>query len=218
LALQDGPDPSMKMVVCEALGADELDPIKAAERVFALFSGPVHAASPGAVIEPQFRSRLLDLPGDGTEARFMVRIATRGTYWLFTQHLPEEFALKLKDSRDAEIAPRAHKNFDPGHSHDERVGSFSLETDRPVDPERFQAWLTSTLQTQGTRLYRMKGFLNFMGVNERIVIQGVHMVVDTSTLGPWGDRPRRTQLVFIGRELDEQLLTQGFDACLDEAA
>ena len=23
---------------------------------------------------------------------------------------------------------------------------------------------------------------------------------------------------FIGRELDEQLLTQGFDACLDEAA
>jgi G3E family GTPase len=64
----------------------------------------------------------------------------------------------------------------------------------------------------------MKGFLNFRGLPERIVIQGVHMVVDTSTLGPWGDRPRRTQLVFIGRELDEQLLTQGFDACLEEAA
>jgi G3E family GTPase len=64
----------------------------------------------------------------------------------------------------------------------------------------------------------MKGFLNLRGVNERIVIQGVHMVVDTSALGPWGDRPRRTQLVFIGRELDEQLLTQGFGACLDEAA
>jgi G3E family GTPase len=147
-----------------------------------------------------------------------VRIATRGTYWLFTQHLPEEFALKLNDSRETEMAPRAQKNFDPGHSHDARVGSFSLETDRAVDPERFQAWLTSTLQTQGTRLYRMKGFLNFRGVNERIVIQGVHMVVDTSALGPWDDRPRRTQLVFIGRELDQQLLMQGFDACLDAAA
>jgi G3E family GTPase len=217
LVLQNGPDPSMKIVVCEALASDELDPTKAAERVFALFSGAAPPDAPGAVIEPQVRSRLLDLPR-GAEARFMLRIATRGTYWLFTQHLPEEFSLKLKDGRDAEPAPRVHRNFDPGHSHDERVGSFSLETDRPIDPERFQAWLTSTLQTQGTRLYRMKGFLNFRGSNERIVIQGVHMVVDTSALGPWGDRPRKTQLVFIGRELDRNLLTRGFDACLDGAA
>jgi hypothetical protein len=218
LSLQDGPDPSMKLVICEALGADDVDPVNAAERVFALFSGSAEPDSPGAVIEPRSRSRLLDLRGDGTEARFVVRIATRGTYWLFTQHLPEEFDLKLNDGREVEMAPRLQKNFDPGHSHDARVGSFSLETDRAVDPERFQAWLTATLQTQGTRLYRMKGFLNFIGVNERIVIQGVHMIVDTSALGPWGDRPRRTQLVFIGRELDEQLLTQGFDACLDSAA
>jgi Cobalamin synthesis protein cobW C-terminal domain len=41
------------------------------------------------------------------------------------------------------------------------------------------------------------------------------MVVDTSALGPWGERPRRTQLVFIGRELDKDLLTRGFEACLD---
>jgi G3E family GTPase len=218
LTLQDGPDPSMKMVICEVLGSDGLDPVKAAERVFALFSGAPEPALPGALIEPQFRSRLLVLPRDGTGARFTLRIAARGTYWLFTQHLPEEFALELEDGRETQVAPRAHKNFDPGHSHDARVGSFSLETNRPVDPERFQAWLTSMLQTQGTRLYRMKGFLNFRGLAERIVIQGVHMVVDTSTLGPWGDRERRTQLVFIGRELDRQLLTQGFDACLDAAA
>jgi hypothetical protein len=37
--------------------------------------------------------------------------------------------------------------------------------------------------------------------------------VDTSSLGSWGERPRRTQLVFIGRELDQKLLTQGFEAC-----
>jgi G3E family GTPase len=49
---------------------------------------------------------------------------------------------------------------------------------------------------------------------ERIVIQGVHMVIDTGTLGAWGDRPRRTQLVFIGRELDRDTLSSGFEACL----
>jgi G3E family GTPase len=214
LTLEQGPDPSMKIALCESLAADEFDPARAAERVFTLFSGAVEPDAPGAVIEPQLRSRLLALP-QGEGARFTLQIKTSGTYWLFTQHLPEEFALMLRDAAGAQLAPRVQKNFDPGHSHDARVGSFSLETARPVDAARFQSWLTHTLQTQGTRLYRMKGFLNFTDVNERIVIQGVHMVVDTSVLGAWGDRPRRTQLVFIGRELDQASLRQGFDACLD---
>jgi G3E family GTPase len=213
LTLEEGPDPNMKIAVCESLVADELDPARAAERVFALFSGTVESDAPGAVIVPQLRARLLELP-EGGGARLILRIETPGTYWLFTQHLPEEFALQLQDGAGTELVPRVQKNFDPGHSHDSRVGSFSLETARPVDAARFQSWLTHTLQTQGTRLYRMKGFLNFKDVDERIVIQGVHMVVDTSVLGAWGDRPRRTQLVFIGRELDQASLTEGFDACL----
>jgi G3E family GTPase len=118
------------------------------------------------------------------------------------------------DANGVQLTPLVHKNFDPGHSHDQRVASFSLQTERPLDSERFQSWLTHTLQTQGTRLYRMKGFLNVKGASERIVIQGVHMVVDTSAFGAWGDRPRLTQLVFIGRELDQQALTQGFEKCL----
>jgi G3E family GTPase len=218
LLLQEGPDPAMKIALCETQASDELDPAKAAERVFALFSDPAAPDAPGTVIEPGFRARLLDLPRSATAARFVLRIETAGTYWLFTQHLPEEFALKLTDGRNVELTPVARRNFDPGHSHDNRVGSFSLESDRPLDPERFQSWLSATLETQGTRLYRMKGFLNFKGSNERIVIQGVHMVVDTSALGAWGDRPRRTQLVFIGRELDRDLVTQGFEACLDGEA
>jgi G3E family GTPase len=218
LVLREGPDPAMKIVLCESLPADDLDPAKAAERVFALFSGDAAADLRGAAIEPALRSRLLDLPAGGAQFEFTLRIGTPGTYWLFTQHLPEEFALELGDGRGGRPAPSVQRNFDPGHSHDNRVASFSLETDRPIDPQKFQAWLDATLQSQGTRLYRMKGFLNFKGSNERIVIQGVHMVVDTSTLGPWGGRPRRTQLVFIGRELDQPLMTHGFNACLEDEA
>jgi len=218
MTFKDGPDPAMKIVACETLPSDDLDPVKAAERVFALFSDDTGLVSAGAVIEPELRSRLLDLPRSGGEAQFVLRIGAGGKYWLFTQHLPEEFALTLTDGAGETLTPRVHRNFDPGHSHDARVGSFSIETDRPIVAERFQAWLTHTLQTQGTGLYRLKGFLNFDGANERIVIQGVHMVVDTSSLGPWGDRPRKTQLVFIGRELDQQLLRQGFDACMSAPA
>jgi len=218
MTLKDGPDPAMKIVVCETLPSDDLDPAKAAERVFTLFSADTGLVSAGAVIEPALRSRLLDLPRSGGEAQFVLRIGAGGKYWLFTQHLPEEFALTLIDGGGETLTPRVHRNFDPGHSHDARVGSFSIETDRPIVAARFQTWLTHTLQTQGTGLYRLKGFLNFEGVNERIVIQGVHMVVDTSSLGPWGDRPRKTQLVFIGRELDQQLLKQGFRACVSAPA
>jgi G3E family GTPase len=216
--LENGPDPAMKFLVCEVLAADNLDARKAAERVFPLFSGVAEAESAGAVLRAGLHARLLELPGSVTPAMFTLRIESAGTYWLFTQHLPEEFALKLKNTSGVELTPSVHKKFDAGHSHDELVSSFSLETDRPLDAQRFQAWLTHTLQTQGTRLYRMKGFLNFEGAPDRIVIHGVHMVVDTSSLGPWGDRPRRTRLVFIGRELDRSLLSQGFEACLDSQA
>jgi G3E family GTPase len=218
LTLENGPDPAMKVLLCEALAPEMLDARQAAERVFPLFSGATQAESAGAVLRPGLRARLLDLPASVAPVTFTLRIESTGTYWLFTQHLPEEFALQLKDASGVELTPSIQRNFDPGHSHDELVSSFSLETDRPLDAQRFQAWLTHTLQTQGTRLYRMKGFLNFKGAPDRIVIHGVHMVVDTSSLGAWGDRQRRTQLVFIGRELDRSLLSQGFEACLDDQA
>jgi G3E family GTPase len=213
VTLQEGPDPSIEVMLCEELNADESDPVKAAERVFTLFSAAADEVVPGAVLTPNLRVHRLQLPASG-ESKFVVRIADAGRYWLFTEHLPSEFSLQLRNSDGHEAAPLAERNFDPGHSHDERVGSFSLESNRALDAERFQAWLSEVLKTQGTQLYRMKGFLNFAGANDRIVIQGVHMVVDTTALGPWGDRPRRTQLVFIGRELDRDAITVGFEACL----
>jgi G3E family GTPase len=214
LTLQEGTDPSIELLVCEVLPADQLDPLRAAERVFTLFSATADIQSPGAVVSPGLKVYRLDLPESGG-SRFTIRIPKAGRYWLFTEHLPSEFSLQLLDATHQPAAPLAEHNFDPGHSHDERVGSFSIETRRPVNASRFQAWLSDVLKTHGTQLYRMKGFLNFAGANDRIVIQGVHMVVDTTTLGPWGNAPRRTQLVFIGRELDREAISAGFSACLE---
>jgi G3E family GTPase len=213
LTLQEGPDPSIEVMICEVLSADELDAVKAAERVFTLFSAAADDVLPQAVITPSLRVHRLQLTGTG-DSKFGVRIAAAGRYWLLTEHLPSEFSLHLRSPGGPEAVPRVQRNFAPGHSHDERVGSFSLESPRALDAARFQAWLSQVLQNHGQRLYRMKGFLNFAGANERIVIQGVHMVVDTTALGPWGDRPRRTQLVFIGRELDRDAISAGFEACL----
>jgi G3E family GTPase len=40
------------------------------------------------------------------------------------------------------------------------------------------------------------------------------MLLDPADGGPWGDKPRRTSLVFIGRDLDRDELTQSFRKCL----
>jgi G3E family GTPase len=213
LTLRHGPDPSMKIVLIEGLPCRERDPGKAAEQAFALFSGVTELVPPEGLITPRSCVRQLEINNAG-ETRFTVRIETPGSYWLFTQHLPEEFGLNLRSSRGVQQLPGTERKFDPGHSHDAQVKSFSLESYRPIDASRFQIWISRTLESQGTGLYRMKGILNFNDVHERIVIQGVHMTVDTSALGPWGERPRRTQLVLIGRDLDEAALVQGFAGCL----
>ena len=214
LILHEGPDPSLQILVCEAQAADESTPKLAAERVFGLYSGQTEVIPLNRVLEPEQQVKTLAIPAT---VEFTVRISQRGPYWLFTQHRPEEFAMQVLDQGGCEVAPTQWLSFDPGHTHDESVRSFSIVTERALDSARFQVWLTQTLEKHGTRLYRLKGFLNFLGLDRRIVIQGVHMVVDTSDLGPWVHHPKRTQLVFIGRDLDEALMVREFEACLEGA-
>jgi G3E family GTPase len=212
LRLSPGPDPTMKLVCTEVVAGEENEPETAAERVFSWFSHDSERVAPGARIEPGAQVWELDLNAQGSMG-FELSVSKAGRYWLFTQHLPSEFELQVVTAEGETLNAGSERDFAPGHEHDDRVGSFALETDKPLDPVRFQSWMSSVLKDHGTRLYRMKGFLNISGTSERIVIQGVHMLVDTSSLGPWREAQRRSQLVFIGRELDKDLLADGFHAC-----
>ena len=66
-------------------------------------------------------------------------------------------------------------------------------------------------------IYRMKGVLAMAGCDDRYVYQGVHMLFTGETLGPWGDAPRVSRLIFIGKNLDRASLEASFAACLEEA-
>jgi G3E family GTPase len=213
LDFQDGPDPTIGLVCMASEGPSDQDPIQAAERVFALFSAEVESTAQETLLRPGPTLQILDLESAGPK-HFTLRIEEPGNYWLFTQHLPEEFSLAVRDASGVASNPLAAHVFDPGHSHEDQVGSFSIETEQPLDHEKFERWLSRELQINGTNIYRMKGFLNFKGTDARVVIQCVHMLTDTSVLGPWGDRTRRTQLVFIGRDLDQTSMIEGFESCL----
>jgi G3E family GTPase len=106
-------------------------------------------------------------------------------------------------------------HHDHDHGHTTRVSSVALRTDRPVDPDKFEPWIGALLRLKGQDIYRSKGILNVEGSNKRFVFQGVHMQMTTNWGNPWRGRDQReSRLVFIGRDLDEQALREGFLACV----
>jgi G3E family GTPase len=103
------------------------------------------------------------------------------------------------------------------HAHDDEVQSISLESDMPLDRARFQDWIGTLLSTKGQDLLRSKGILDFAGEDRRFAFQAVHMLADGDFIGPWrADEPRRSKLVFIGRNLSRPELRRGFEACRAE--
>jgi len=111
-----------------------------------------------------------------------------------------------------------HPDFldgDDEHEHNEDVASMSFEVERPIDPEKFNAWIGALLQDKGQDLLRTKGILNYANEDRRFAFQAVHMIADGDFIGPWKqDEPRVSRLVFIGRNLNRPQLRRGFESCV----
>jgi G3E family GTPase len=134
---------------------------------------------------------------------------------LFTQHLPEEFDLKFLDSSEQLLRAVEEQRYASPHEHDESVSSVGVQVAGDLDPDRFEQWITQLLRTRGPDLFRTKGVLALKNNPNRFVFQGVHMLFDGSDGKAWSDQDaRESQLVFIGRDLDRNLLNAGLRACL----
>ena len=103
---------------------------------------------------------------------------------------------------------------DDEHEHNDDIRSVSFEVEKPIDPERFNAWIGGLLATTGQDLLRTKGILAYAGDDRRFAFQAVHMIADGDFIGRWkeGD-PRRSRIVFIGRHLNRPVLRRGFESC-----
>jgi G3E family GTPase len=100
------------------------------------------------------------------------------------------------------------------HEHDSEVNSVSFEVSKPIDAEKFNAWISQLLQSKGQDLLRTKGILYYAGDDRRFAFQAVHMIADGDYIGAVkeGD-PRKSKIVFIGRDLNRPQLRRGFEAC-----
>ena len=101
------------------------------------------------------------------------------------------------------------------HYHDEDMQSVSLKTDRPLNPDKFFPWIQDLVAKDGPNILRCKGILSFKDDAERFVFQGVHMILDGDHQRPWrADEKRDSRIVFIGRNLPEDRIREGFESCI----
>ncbi len=101
------------------------------------------------------------------------------------------------------------------HYHDEDMQSLSLRTSKPLDANKFMPWLQELVAKDGARILRSKGILSFKDDDDRYVFQGVHMMLEGDHQREWKEgEARESRVVFIGRELPEQAIRDGFEKCI----
>ena len=110
--------------------------------------------------------------------------------------------------------PNFTRHYRLDHPHDREITSVGIKTQGDLDPEEFHGWMHGLLATKGPDIFRMKGILSFCGAKERYVFQGVHMLFDGRMDRPWREGERSNSLIFIGRNLNREVLSAGFNTCL----
>ncbi|GBF06889.1 cobalamin synthesis protein, P47K [Deinococcus aerius] len=119
-------------------------------------------------------------------------------------------ALLARDDFD----PRVLEDAGPVR-HTPGLTSFTLRAGSPLDPYRWQRFMTDFILSRPAEVLRVKGFLSLHGYPQRILFQAVR---DLFTADAWDEADGRTELVFIGRGLDRAEYAEAFAECGVEVA
>jgi G3E family GTPase len=95
------------------------------------------------------------------------------------------------------------------HHHGGQLTAIAFTDDAPLVGERVLA----VVEGLGERLVRAKGFVYLAGDERRGFVERAGVRTELSHREPWGDQPRRTELVLIGDGLDEAAVHRALWAC-----
>ena len=127
---------------------------------------------------------------------------------------PEFLETGDRDEHDHDHDQGHHHHGGLRHYHDEEMQSLSLAADEPLDADKFFPWIQGLVQKDGPDILRCKGILSFKDDPERFVFQGVHMMLDGDHQRPWRqDEKRQSRIIFIGRNLPQEKIREGFASC-----
>jgi len=110
---------------------------------------------------------------------------------------------------------KSKKNRTQTLQHSSGVSSLGFEREGEVIEERFEQFMSHVIRNWGANIYRAKGIINISGNPNKLVFHGVHELFDTNNEAPWGKDDKKTnKLVFIGKDLQKDILQTGFGYCL----
>ena len=157
----------------------------------------------------------LDLisPEDLQELEYKIKNLNRAARIYQTRNSDVEIG-KVLDLRSLEIEAKA-QDHDDNHKHTDDISTVSIVTPGDLDGVKLSQWFRQLLAEFGQSIMRMKGILNLRNDPDQFVFQGVHLLFEGRPGRAWAEGEERTnRLVFIGRNLDGEKITNGFQACL----
>ena len=102
------------------------------------------------------------------------------------------------------------------HEHNDDIKSFVWKDERPLSMEKIEMFLSLLVDTYGKDMLRYKGVLSIAGQDQRMIFQGVHMLMGGSPGKPWAPGEKRSStMVFIGRNLPRRIFDEGLAYCVE---
>lgn len=107
-----------------------------------------------------------------------------------------------------------HDHHHHHHHHDQAIRSFSITYDRPIDPAAIGMFVDLLRSAHAEKLLRMKAIVQLSDDPDRpLVLHGVQSVFhQPERLAAWPGDDRRTRMVLITQDLEEDFVRSLFDA------
>jgi G3E family GTPase len=118
---------------------------------------------------------------------------------------------------EAVAAQHAADHDDHRHDvnrHDERIRAFCIIRERPISWGALSGWLDALATMRGDDLLRLKAIVAIADrPDQPVVLHGVqHLFHPPVRLPAWPDADRRTRIVFITRDLPQQMIEESLAA------
>lgn len=124
-----------------------------------------------------------------------------------------------EDGEDCHICSADHEHDHAhghvSHTHLDGISSVSMRQHYPLDYQKLMQFLERLITKHGNDLYRVKGLMQFSGISQPVILQGVQTVFSPLTYAEkWPDDKVETRLVIIGKHLDKRQVQEEFAQCV----
>lgn len=112
--------------------------------------------------------------------------------------------------------PGGNNTQPPFDRHGGRIRTFTVTRDGPVEPVAFSKFMGLLSAAAGPRLLRVKGIVNLLEdpLRPRVIHAVQHVIYPTRVLDAWPSDDRRTRLVFITDDVEQEPVRQLFEIAL----